>query len=148
MLIGYNDLVKTCNDITEPEHTKLQPDLTGIDPDDAFSKIPYEKGSLFLYYLETQVGGPQVMLAWVNAFYTAYARKSVGFAEFRTHFSEYFKGKVDQAKLDAVNWEAWLHNVHFSTWSLLLANSAFPSAWPSRIQSYCSIIQSINKGLR
>jgi leukotriene-A4 hydrolase len=33
--------------------TALIPDLsTGIDPDDAFSKIPYEKGFYFLYYLQ------------------------------------------------------------------------------------------------
>lgn len=33
-------------------------DCTGIDPDDAFSKIPYEKGSALLMYLEQQLGGP------------------------------------------------------------------------------------------
>lgn len=27
-------------------------DLKGKDPDDAFSKIPYEKGFNFLFYLE------------------------------------------------------------------------------------------------
>lgn len=32
------------------------PDLSGgEDPDDAFSRVPYEKGFYFLYYL--QVGG-------------------------------------------------------------------------------------------
>ena len=29
-----------------------------MDPDDAFSKVPYEKGSTFLWYLEDLVGGP------------------------------------------------------------------------------------------
>jgi len=38
--------------------TQLVPDLRGIDPDDAFSSVPYEKGFAFLYYLETLVGGP------------------------------------------------------------------------------------------
>ena len=31
--------------------------MTGIDPDDAFSAVPYEKGHTLLYYLETLVGG-------------------------------------------------------------------------------------------
>ncbi len=34
------------------------PDLKGIDPDDAFSSVPYEKGFALLYYLEQLVGGP------------------------------------------------------------------------------------------
>lgn len=36
--------------------TKLIVDLEGIDPDEAYSRIPYEKGSLLLYYLETLYG--------------------------------------------------------------------------------------------
>lgn len=38
--------------------TCLVPDLTGIDPDDSFSLVPYEKGQAFLWYLEDIVGGP------------------------------------------------------------------------------------------
>lgn len=35
------------NDTWTPTHeyTKLQPNFDGVDPDDAFSKIPYEKGA-------------------------------------------------------------------------------------------------------
>jgi len=37
--------------------TKLVVDLTGVDPDDAFSTCPYEKGYTFLFYLEELFGG-------------------------------------------------------------------------------------------
>ena len=37
--------------------TALVVDLTGVDPDDAFSVVPYEKGANFLWYLEDTVGG-------------------------------------------------------------------------------------------
>lgn len=40
------------------ELTALIPKLAGIHPDDAFSCIPYEKGSVFLFYLESLLGGP------------------------------------------------------------------------------------------
>ena len=40
--------------------TCLIPDLSGIDPDDAFSSVPYEKGHTFLWYLEQLVGGPGI----------------------------------------------------------------------------------------
>lgn len=36
--------------------TKLRTELRGVDPDDAFSSIPYEKGARFVYMLERQVG--------------------------------------------------------------------------------------------
>jgi leukotriene-A4 hydrolase len=41
-----------------PDHkfTRLVIDLTDEDPDEAFSSIPYERGSLFLYFLEQTVG--------------------------------------------------------------------------------------------
>ena len=38
-------------------YTKLVPDNVGIDQDDAFSTVPYEKGHTLMYYLETLVGG-------------------------------------------------------------------------------------------
>lgn len=42
----------------------MVPKLSGVHPDDAFSRVPYEKGSLFLFYLETLLGGPGKCL-WV-----------------------------------------------------------------------------------
>ena len=38
--------------------TQLVVDLKDTDPDDAFSSVPYEKGSCFLTYLERILGGP------------------------------------------------------------------------------------------
>ena len=40
--------------------TCLVVDLTGVDPDDSFSTVPYEKGQAFLWYLEDVVGGPSM----------------------------------------------------------------------------------------
>lgn len=38
--------------------TRLVLNLGDFTPDDAFSRVPYEKGSLFLRYIEDLVGGP------------------------------------------------------------------------------------------
>uniref|UniRef100_A0A183GNY4 Peptidase_M1 domain-containing protein n=1 Tax=Heligmosomoides polygyrus TaxID=6339 RepID=A0A183GNY4_HELPZ len=38
------------------EFTKLIPKLNGIDPDDAFSSVPYEKGSALLLTIEQLIG--------------------------------------------------------------------------------------------
>ena len=37
------------------EFTKLKPKLAGIDPDDVYSQVPYEKGLQFLWRIERQV---------------------------------------------------------------------------------------------
>lgn len=39
-----------------PELTKLRTRLEGVDPDEAFSSVPYEKGYLFLKTLEREAG--------------------------------------------------------------------------------------------
>ena len=49
--------------------TKLVPDMVGIDPDDAFSTVPNEKGHTLLYYLETLVGGVGKLLHQVGPRY-------------------------------------------------------------------------------
>lgn len=41
-----------------PQLTRLRTKLQGVDPDDAFSQVPYEKGFLFLRALEDAVGRP------------------------------------------------------------------------------------------
>ena len=39
-----------------PGLTALVPDLTNVDPDDAFSSVPYEKGFSLLVMIEQLVG--------------------------------------------------------------------------------------------
>lgn len=55
--------VKTLNESNEGPYTKLIPDLRGVDPDDAFSTVPYEKGFALLFYLENLLGGPGEFLS-------------------------------------------------------------------------------------
>ncbi|KAG6489906.1 leucine aminopeptidase-like [Zingiber officinale] len=38
------------------EFTKLKPNLEGIDPDEVYSQVPYEKGFQFLWRIERQIG--------------------------------------------------------------------------------------------
>lgn len=56
-IIGWKALQDSVERYGEDhEFTKLIVDLKGKDPDDAFSSIPYEKGFVFLYYLEKLIG--------------------------------------------------------------------------------------------
>ena len=51
--------------------TKLRTDLSGVDPDDAFSSIPYEKGARFVCVLERYAGREKfdrLMREYIKAF--------------------------------------------------------------------------------
>src|SRR5205814_912157 len=64
-----------------PALTCLRTDLRGIDPDEAFSSVPYEKGSLLLRKLEETAGRP----AWdgfLRAYLGAFRFQSVTTQEF------------------------------------------------------------------
>eukprot|EP01120_Amphizonella_sp_Union-15-10_P007859 TRINITY_DN270_c0_g1_i1.p1 TRINITY_DN270_c0_g1~~TRINITY_DN270_c0_g1_i1.p1 ORF type:complete len:617 (-),score=117.27 TRINITY_DN270_c0_g1_i1:104-1954(-) len=109
-LIGYNDLIKTINDFgSDSEWTKLQPNMNGIDPDDVFSKVPYEKGSLFLLYLETVVGGKEAMQKWLNKYFNEFKRNSVTTEQMKSHFLNHFNGVVGPEVLKKIDWDHWLN---------------------------------------
>jgi len=85
------------------EFTKLIPDLTGVDPDDSFSTVPYEKGFNFLYYLESVIGGPEKMAPFIKAYVKKFSSHPLTSDDFRMFFMEYFSD-VD---LSVVDWEKW-----------------------------------------
>jgi len=110
-LVGYNDLIKTVQQFGDQhEFTKLQPNLNGIDPDDAFSKIPYEKGSLFLLFLERIiVGSRDKMCKWLQSYFIQFRHKSITTEIMKTHFLEHFsKDAAVKDKLSEIKWNDWL----------------------------------------
>jgi len=114
LILGYQELKRVAQDFLkagEVEFTKLRPYLLGTDPDDAFSIIPYEKGCLFLLYLEILVGGKDVFLGWLNSFYLANLRGCVTSQKMQDHFLHYFSNnnKVDPEKLKSIDWNTWLN---------------------------------------
>ncbi len=60
----------------DPADTRLRLELNGRDPDDAFSKVPYIKGQLFLIYLEEKYGRERFD-AFVKSYFNDFAFKSL-----------------------------------------------------------------------
>ncbi|VVC97012.1 unnamed protein product [Leptidea sinapis] len=92
-LLGLQELTETIKDDLGVENplTQLVVNLSNVHPDDAFSTVPYEKGSLFLRVLEDSLGGPDT-------------------DQFKSFLFEYFKDSADQTKaLNDVDWATWLH---------------------------------------
>ncbi|ONK61862.1 uncharacterized protein A4U43_C08F34350 [Asparagus officinalis] len=53
---GLNDEMERFKD--NMEFTKLKQNQQGVDPDDVYSQVPYEKGFQFLWRIERQIGRP------------------------------------------------------------------------------------------
>ncbi|EDW75514.2 uncharacterized protein Dwil_GK23897, isoform A [Drosophila willistoni] len=93
---------------TTPELSKLVVDLTNCGPDDAFSSVPYFKGSTFLRYLEDLFGGPSVFEPFLRDYLKKYAYKSIETNDFKEALYEYFKDGHKKDKLIEVDWQLWL----------------------------------------
>ncbi|XP_065066846.1 leukotriene A-4 hydrolase-like [Rhopilema esculentum] len=90
--------------------TALVPDLEGIDPDEAFSSVPYEKGFAFLYYLEHLSGGPDVFNEFLRSYIDHFKYQSITTDEFQSYLFSFFKSKGKDDLFSGVDWKLWFHN--------------------------------------
>jgi len=111
-IIGWKALKESVNLLGhDSPATLLNTDLRGIDPDDYFSTVPYEKGFNLLYYLQKVVGGPDVFEPYVKAHVQHFANKSITTQEWKDFLYDYMAahhGNDVVAALDRVDWHAWL----------------------------------------
>ena len=104
----WKELENYVNEVVNEDHplTSLVVNLTGLDPHDCFSPTPYDKGSIFLWYLEDIVGGPAVIEKFLKSYYKAFAYKSLDSLEFKEYFEDYFK---KESKIRSIDWDTWLY---------------------------------------
>ncbi|RLN88175.1 hypothetical protein BBJ28_00021372 [Nothophytophthora sp. Chile5] len=107
--MGLRDLVESVEEFgpTHP-YTALVPNTDGIDPDEVFSSIPYEKGFNFLHFLSTVVGGHAVFDVFAQAYIQQFKFKTVTSADFRAFFEKFFADKPDA--LRQIDWDAWYYS--------------------------------------
>jgi len=80
MALGYAELLDALPDL-EDQDEALALDLRDRDPDEVFTSIAYEKGSLFLYELELAVGREAFDRFLMN-YFNEYAFQSISTEEF------------------------------------------------------------------
>jgi aminopeptidase N len=88
-----------------PELTRLRTQLAGIDPDEAFSTVPYEKGYLFLRTIEEAVG---------RTAFDSFLRKYLERFVFHSITTEEFIAMLDEVLPQArklVDVDAWIFGV-------------------------------------
>ncbi|PAV65582.1 hypothetical protein WR25_12284 isoform A [Diploscapter pachys] len=106
-----NSLIPAVYEQFAPTHqfTKLIQDHTNVDPDVAFSCVPYEKGSALLFYLEQLLGGPEIFEEYLRNYIKTFAHKAIDSNTWKKHLYEYFHDKKEI--LDGVNWQGWFYAV-------------------------------------
>ena len=88
----------------KPSDQILAIDLRDRDPSDGFTEIPYEKGRLFLSYLDAKFGRERLDV-FLRGYFDHFAFKSVNSDQFLTYLQENlldrFPGIVTRAQADA-----------------------------------------------
>ena len=110
-IVGNNNLISAIKMYGEDSpFTSLSPDFTGVDPDDGFSTIPYEKGFQFLCYLEEKVG-EENFREIMGIYIKTYKYKSVDWTDFKKVYEDYvnkkFEGRNARKILNVIDWNKW-----------------------------------------
>ncbi|KAJ7909530.1 peptidase family M1-domain-containing protein [Mycena leptocephala] len=113
-IIGAKALVDDLERYTDtPLYQRLVIDYAkGEDPDDAYSRVPYEKGSNLILHLEQTLGGLDVFLPYVKDYVNTFIGTSITTEQWKAHLYQYYtkNGGPEKIKLlDSVDWNGWLY---------------------------------------
>lgn len=103
---GLDALKATVADLGDDHpYTALVPSLEGVDPDDSFSRIPYEKGYYFLYYLQSLVG-VEAFTRFTAEYLSTFGKQTATTQAFKALVLQHFEGTD---AIHNVDWQKWLH---------------------------------------
>ncbi len=102
--IGFNGLMEDIHRFgSDSPYTHLKTDLEGINPDDVYSLVPYEKGYLLVHLIEEAVGREK--FDWfIKEYIGAFAFTSITTSQFETFIEEKLPGILEK-----VQGEKWIH---------------------------------------
>jgi leukotriene A-4 hydrolase/aminopeptidase len=129
-IIGLRDLAQARADLTMARDRSLLPDLTGRDPDDAYSVVPYEQGALFLSFLESRFGR-DAFDAFLRRWFDEHAFQSVTTTQFLEFLSRHLLSTKPGAVTDAQIQE-WLHAEGIPSFAVLPKSDALEKVEQAR----------------
>jgi leukotriene-A4 hydrolase len=108
--IGGAQFLKQDIEMLDKSMTSLYLKLGDGDPDESYSRVPYEKGFHLLYALERMVG-EGVFLELVEAYLKKFAYGSVTSEEFRNFCIGFWKDSNPEAytKVKNFEWDEWVY---------------------------------------
>jgi leukotriene-A4 hydrolase len=122
-MIGVSDLEDSRATLTVPRDKTLLPDMTGRDPDDAYSSVPYEQGALFLAFLEAKYGRSEFD-AFLRKWFDGHAFQSATTDQFLAFLKAELMDKHHGVVTDAQVQE-WLHTEGVPSFAVLAKSDAF-----------------------
>jgi hypothetical protein len=122
-MIGVSDLADSRSTLDVPRDKTLRPDMTGRDPDDAYSTVPYEQGALFLRFLEDKYGRAEFD-AFLHRWFDTHAFQSATTESFLAFMKAELMDKTPGIVTDAQVQE-WLHSEGVPAFAVLPASDAF-----------------------
>ncbi|MDX2092478.1 MAG: M1 family metallopeptidase [Kofleriaceae bacterium] len=84
-----------------PQMTRLRTHLLGVDPDDTYSQVPYQKGFFFLRTIEHAVGR-EAFTKWLQSYLRAFRFEAITTDDFIAHLERELPGTL--AKVDGMQW--------------------------------------------
>lgn len=103
--------------------TRLAVDLRGQDPDDGFTDVPYEKGRLFLGFLESRLGRERLD-AFLNDYFAHFSFKSITTDQFLDYFWQHVS-KDKNVKLTKAEVQEWVEQPGIPASAVLPQSDAF-----------------------
>jgi leukotriene-A4 hydrolase len=105
------------------DYTSLRPYLVGVDPDDSFSEVPYEKGYNFFYFLEdliNKAANEDLFRIILRRYLEHFKYKTVTYDEFKNFIEKQISTLFDMEtalKIVAqINWSNWMNEPGFPQW--------------------------------
>jgi len=104
-MLGHQALREDLDRLDDPDEI-LHVDLTGRDPDEGMTQVPYEKGALFLRQLEETIGRERFD-ELLRGYFDRFAFQSVTTADFVAYLREHIS-IGDEGVANRVSLEEWI----------------------------------------
>jgi aminopeptidase N len=125
-VLGTQSVKRDIADYTqkgELQFTRLNVDLRGRDPDDAFSDIPYEKGRLFVGFLESRLGRERLD-AFLRGYFDHFAFHSVNTGDFVNYLDKHLLSQPG-ANITRAEVMEWMDGTGLPATAVLPTSDAF-----------------------
>lgn len=106
--LGANELKDTLAQLARDDDKTLAPQLTGRDPDDNVTDVPYERGALFLAYLEQKFGRARFDV-FLRGWFDSHAFQSARTADFVAYLDRELLSK-SPGVVSAAKVQEWIHS--------------------------------------
>lgn len=125
-VLGYQSLQRDMTDLRsrgDEALTRLDVDLRGRDPDDGFSEVAYEKGRLFVGFLESRLGRERLD-AFLRDYFSHFAFQSLSTEQFVSYLNAQVSSRPG-SNVTLAEVSAWMDQPGLPATAVLPRSDAF-----------------------